>query len=162
MVAPNRVSPSLTDATAAYADPPLRHLQARGAARYVASGEVSGRLLNQYSLSDYAGYLRVATTTGDALADEPGDSNAVSTSSSSVYVLRAGTLTKVGELDGLGKRERIYAVRFIGALGYVVTFQQIGSAVHARPARSDRPPHRGRTWSSPATRPTCTRPPIGR
>ena len=96
-----------------------------GAPRYVASGEVSGRLLNQYSLSDYAGYLRVATTTGDALADEPGDSNAVSTSSSSVYVLRADTLTKVGELDGLGKRERIYAVRFIGALGYVVTFRQM-------------------------------------
>jgi outer membrane protein assembly factor BamB len=96
-----------------------------GAPRYVASGEVSGRLLNQYSLSDYAGYLRVATTTGDALADEPGDSNAVSTSSSSVYVLRADTLTKVGELDGLGERQRIYAVRFIGALAYVVTFQQM-------------------------------------
>src|SRR6478609_5811000 len=58
-------------------------------------------------------------------ADEPGSSNAVSTSSSSVYVLRADTLTKVGELDGLGERQRIYAVRFIGALGYVVTFQQM-------------------------------------
>ena len=126
MVAPNRVSPSLAPQM------PPQHTQIHrfdisrpGAPRYVASGEVSGRLLNQYSLSDYAGYLRVATTTGDALADEPGDSNAVSTSSSSVYVLRAGTLTKVGELDGLGKRERIYAVRFIGALGYVVTFQQM-------------------------------------
>ena len=96
-----------------------------GPPRYVASGEVSGRLLNQYALSDYAGYLRVATTTGDALADEPGSSNVVSTSSSSVYVLRADTLTKVGEVDGLGQRQRIYAVRFIGALGYVVTFQQM-------------------------------------
>jgi hypothetical protein len=96
-----------------------------GPPRYVASGEVAGRLLNQYALSDYAGYLRVATTTGDALADEPGSSNAVSKSSSSVYVLRADTLTKVGELDGLGERQRIYAVRFIGALGYVVTFQQM-------------------------------------
>jgi Beta propeller domain len=38
-----------------------------GAPRYVASGEVSGRLLNQYSLSDYAGYQRVATTTAVAL-----------------------------------------------------------------------------------------------
>ena len=75
-------------------DPPLRHLQA-GPPRYVASGGVSGRLLNQYSLSDYAGYLRVATTTGDALADEPGNGNASSTSSSSVYVLRADTLTKI-------------------------------------------------------------------
>jgi hypothetical protein len=126
MVAPNRVSPSLAPQM------PPQHTQIHrfdisrpGAPRYVASGEVSGRLLNQYTLSDYAGYLRVATTSGDALADEPGDGNAVSTSSSSVYVLRADTLTKVGELDGLGKRERIYAVRFIGALGYAVTFRQM-------------------------------------
>ena len=43
-----------------------------------------------------------------------------------------------GELDGLGKRQRIYAVRFIGPLGYVVTFQQM-DPLHARPTRSGRP-----------------------
>jgi hypothetical protein len=126
MVVPNGGSPRLA--------PPMPPQQTQihrfdisrpGAPRYVASGEVAGRLLNQYSLSEYDGYLRVATTTGDALAEEPGDSNAVSTSSSSVYVLRAATLTKVGELDGLGRRQRIYAVRFIGPLAYVVTFQQM-------------------------------------
>jgi hypothetical protein len=130
MVAPNGGSPRLAPQVRPLMPP--QHTQIHrfdisgaGAPRYVASGEVSGRLLNQYSLSDYAGYLRVATTTGDALADEPGNGNASSTSSSSVYVLRADTLTKVGELDGLGKRQRIYAVRFIGPLGYVVTFQQM-------------------------------------
>jgi uncharacterized secreted protein with C-terminal beta-propeller domain len=97
-----------------------------GAPRYVASGKVAGRLLNQYSLSDYDGYLRVATTSGNAIADEPGgQSSASSTSTSSVYVLRADTLAKVGEVDGLGKRQRIYSVRFIGPVGYVVTFQQM-------------------------------------
>jgi hypothetical protein len=100
-------------------------ISAPGSPRYVASGKVSGRLLNQYSLSDYDGYLRVATTTGEALADEPGQSSASSTSSSSVYVLRADSLTKVGEVDGLGRGQRIYSVRFIGAVGYVVTFQQM-------------------------------------
>jgi Beta propeller domain len=100
-------------------------VSAPGSPRYVASGKVSGRLLNQYSLSDYDGYLRVATTTGEALADEPGQSSASSTSSSSVYVLRADSLTKVGEVDGLGRGQRIYSVRFIGAVGYVVTFQQM-------------------------------------
>ncbi len=96
-----------------------------GAPRYVASGKVAGRLLNQYSLSDYDGYLRIATTTGTALANEPGQSSASSTSTSSVYVLRSDTLAKVGEVDGLGKHQRIYSVRFIGAVGYVVTFEQM-------------------------------------
>ena len=130
MVVPNGGSPRLPPQVGPLMPP--QHTQIHrfdisraGAPRYVASGEVSGRLLNQYSLSDYAGYLRVATTTGDALADEPGNGNASSTSSSSVYVLRADILTKIGELDGLGKRQRIYAVRFIGPLGYVVTFQQM-------------------------------------
>jgi uncharacterized secreted protein with C-terminal beta-propeller domain len=100
-------------------------ISAPGPARYVASGVVPGRLLNQYSLSEYHGYLRVATTTGYALADEPSQSSAQSTSSSSVLVLRADRLTKVSEVDGLGSGQRIYSVRFIGAVGYVVTFQQM-------------------------------------
>jgi uncharacterized secreted protein with C-terminal beta-propeller domain len=100
-------------------------ISAPGPARYVASGVVPGRLLNQYSLSEYDGYLRVATTTGYALADEPGQSSAESTSSSSVFALRADRLTKVSEVDGLGSGQRIYSVRFIGPVGYIVTFQQM-------------------------------------
>ncbi|MFI6293301.1 beta-propeller domain-containing protein [Nonomuraea sp. NPDC050790] len=85
-----------------------------GAPRYVASGKVPGRLLNQYSLSEFDGNLRVATTRTD-----------MRTSASSVYVLKADTLDKVGEVGGLGKGERIYSVRFIGPVGYVVTFRQV-------------------------------------
>ena len=33
--------------------------------------------------------------------------------------------TQVGSVGGLGKGERIYAVRFMGERGYVVTFRQI-------------------------------------
>jgi uncharacterized secreted protein with C-terminal beta-propeller domain len=84
-----------------------------GPPRYVASGSVPGRLLNQYALSDYDGYLRVATTSGEA------------TSRSAVYELRADTLSRVGSVGGLGEGQRIYAVRFIGAVGYVVTFRQV-------------------------------------
>ncbi|MEU4542518.1 beta-propeller domain-containing protein [Nonomuraea dietziae] len=85
-----------------------------GAPKYVASGKVPGRLLNQYSMSEHEGSLRIATT----LADQK-------TSSSAVYVLRADTLAKLGEVGGLGKDERIYSVRFIGPVGYVVTFRQV-------------------------------------
>src|SRR6266508_3651761 len=37
---------------------------------------------------------------------------------------RGRTLDQVGHVGGLGKRERIYAVRFVGPVGYVVTFRQ--------------------------------------
>ena len=80
---------------------------------YLASGRVAGRLLNSFSMSEHAGDLRVATT--DDAAEE-----------SSVTVLRQQdrALGVVGAVGGLGKTERIYAVRFLGDRGYVVTFRQ--------------------------------------
>ncbi|MEV8633058.1 beta-propeller domain-containing protein [Streptosporangium sp. NPDC051023] len=91
-------------------------ISAPGTPRYVASGKVSGRLLNQYSLSEYEGNLRIATT-----STSPDGRN----SSSAVYVLKGDTMAKVGEIGGLGNGERIYSVRFIGPAGYVVTFKQV-------------------------------------
>ncbi|MEO3769086.1 beta-propeller domain-containing protein [Micromonospora sp. B9E7] len=90
-----------------------------GAPRYVAAASVPGWLVNQYAMSEWDGHLRVATTSGRTWGDRPN-------STSSVYVLRAdGTaLTQVGKVAGLGKGERIYAVRFVGGTGYVVTFRQ--------------------------------------
>ncbi|MEV0269516.1 beta-propeller domain-containing protein [Hamadaea sp. NPDC050747] len=87
--------------------------------RYVAAGTVSGWLLNQYSMSENDGVLRVATTTGHPWSQ-------TSKSTSSVYALRTdgGTLRVVGSVGGLGKGEQIYAVRFVGATAYVVTFRR--------------------------------------
>jgi uncharacterized secreted protein with C-terminal beta-propeller domain len=86
---------------------------------YVAAGSVPGWLLNQYSLSEHDGVLRAATT-----QSPPWRTN--EKSSSSVYTLRrdGGALKQLGEVGGLGKGERIYAVRFVGKVGYVVTFRQ--------------------------------------
>jgi hypothetical protein len=106
-----------------------------GPPRYVASGSVPGYLLNQYAMSEWNGYLRVATTTGTswAIADgapsvPSGKSGAsgVPPSSSAVYELTtsAPVMRIVGTVAGLGSMERIYAVRFIGPVGYVVTFRQ--------------------------------------
>ncbi|MEV0002659.1 beta-propeller domain-containing protein [Micromonospora sp. NPDC050980] len=91
-----------------------------GTPRYVAAGTVPGRLINQYALSEWDGHLRVATTTGGDRWGRGGDS------ASGVHVLRTEgtTLTEVGRVTGLGKGERIYAVRFLGPTGYVVTFRQ--------------------------------------
>jgi hypothetical protein len=43
-----------------------------------------------------------------------------------VYVLRQqrGTLATIGQIGGLGKGQKIYAVRFVGPVCYVVTFRQ--------------------------------------
>jgi Beta propeller domain len=103
-----------------------------GPPRYVGSGSVPGYLLNQYAMSEWNGYLRVATTTGTswAIADgvPSGKSGAsgVQPSSSAVYELTtsAPVMRIVGVVAGLGSMERIYAVRFIGPVGYVVTFRQ--------------------------------------
>ena len=91
-----------------------------GTPRYVGSGAVDGWLINQYAMSEWDGHLRVATTRGDDRLSESG------TTESTVYVLaeRDGSLVEVGSVGGLGKGERIYAVRFAGPIGYVVTFRQ--------------------------------------
>ncbi len=86
-----------------------------GPPRYAASGQVRGRLLNQYSMSEHEGHLRVAVTDDDEKV-------------STVHVLDADggpLLREVGSLTGLGRGEQIYAVRFAGTRGYVVTFRQV-------------------------------------
>jgi uncharacterized secreted protein with C-terminal beta-propeller domain len=136
---------------------------ANGVARYTASGSVSGRLLNQFSLGEYNGALRVAThvsssggvvtaqSGGVAVADagaptaQTGGSGGGTTGSgqagtatvepapptenphNAVYVLQesAGTLTVVGSIEDIAPNENLYAARFIGARGFLVTFRQI-------------------------------------
>ncbi|TWJ11809.1 beta propeller domain-containing protein [Stackebrandtia albiflava] len=91
-------------------------LSGAGHPAYTGSGVVPGFLLNQYSMSQWDGHLRVATTRWDP--DSLG--------SSAVYVLDLeGDLDRVGEVTGLGPGEQIYAVRFSGGTGYVVTFRQV-------------------------------------
>jgi hypothetical protein len=93
---------------------------------YQAAGTVPGWLLGstsmaQYALSDWNGALRVATTSAGGYAGWTGQPP-----QSAVYVLeQAGdVLVPVGKVGGLGKGEQIYAVRFAGPAGYVVTFRQ--------------------------------------
>lgn len=89
--------------------------------RYLGSGTVPGYLLNQWSLSEYEGVLRVVST------DMPAWRGAGPDSQSFLTTLRArdGSLVQVGQVGGLGKGDRVYAVRMIGDTGYVVTFRQV-------------------------------------
>ena len=79
---------------------------------YVASGEVPGMVLNQFSMDEYQGHFRVATTTRGQ------------TSLNHIYVLDMD-LDIVGKLENLAPDEMIYSARFMGARGYLVTFEII-------------------------------------
>jgi len=79
---------------------------------FEAKGSVPGYVLNQYSMDEYNGHFRVATTWQKT------------TQMNNVYVLDMN-LSLVGKLENLAEDERIYSVRFMGDKGYIVTFRQI-------------------------------------
>jgi len=126
-VASQRYVPALEDGRAVPARPrtEIHRFEAsgRGETSYASSGDVAGFVLNQYSLSEFDGALRVAST------EEPQWFGGVQTGDSESFVTvlaeRGSRLTPLGRVGGLGKGERIYAVRFAGDKGYVVTFRQV-------------------------------------
>ena len=81
----------------------------------VKSGSVPGKLINSYAMDEYRGYLRVATTIGDYWKYRDRSTN-------NIYVLR--DLEICGKLTGLAKGERIYSVRFMGDIAYMVTYRE--------------------------------------
>ncbi len=83
----------------------------------VAAGNVPGSLLSQYSMDEWHGYLRVATT-------ERSFSMGTSTSTNGVYVFD-GEMRLVGAIGDLAPGESIFAVRFVDDKAYVVTFRKI-------------------------------------
>jgi len=85
----------------------------------LANGNIPGALLNQFSLDEFEGNLRVASTIGEASRFFFGNQESVN----DIYVLN-NNLEKTGEVLDLGKTEKIYSVRFLEDKGYVVTFRQ--------------------------------------
>lgn len=115
--------------------------------RYVASGAVAGAIHDQFSLDERAGVIRVSTTEqnfGPVPAERPalppsmGASpvNLIAPPSRTGPVNRVVTLAtegdslvQLGATQDFGINETIYSTRFIGDLGYVVTFRQIDPLV---------------------------------
>ena len=89
-------------------------------AQYAASGIVQGTLLNQFSMDEHDGYLRIITTTGS-----PWDDRNLSESQLVVFEEQEGVLKKVGQAGGLGKGESLYSARLLDDIGFAVTFRQI-------------------------------------
>jgi len=90
---------------------------------YQGSGAIDGFVLNQFSLSEFGGNYRVAATKQPPWTGGDGGD-----SSSFVAVLTEqgdGDLVEIGRVGNLGLGEQIQAVRFLGDLGFVVTFRQV-------------------------------------
>ena len=80
---------------------------------FTASAAVRGEINNQYSLDEYEGNLRVATTSCDEDGDEINN----------LYVL-SDKLEQLGEVTGFAKNESIKAVRYINETAYVITYER--------------------------------------
>ncbi len=100
-----------------------------GKISFVASGEVKGHALNQFSMDEYNGNFRIATTTSQFWAIRvvsigQAEPVAAQEPDNNVYILD-GNMKLIGSLENLAPGERIYSARFMGPRGYMVTFKQV-------------------------------------
>jgi uncharacterized secreted protein with C-terminal beta-propeller domain len=84
-----------------------------GEIAYDSKGRVPGQILNQFSMDEYDGYFRIATTSGWSTGN----------SENNVYTLDKN-MEVAGRLEGIAKGEIIYSTRFAGERIYMVTFRQ--------------------------------------
>ena len=87
-----------------------------GQITYAARGTVNGTLLSQYSMDEYDGNLRVATTVQDR--------NWRGGSTSSSVAVFNDRMQQIGVVDAIAPNERIYAARFMGDRLYLVTYRE--------------------------------------
>ena len=101
--------------------------------KLLAKGEVDGHLNNQFSMDEYDGNLRLATTSYITIEPEKTEeldngnmliSLATRKTTNNLYVLNEN-LEEIGKIENLAEEEQIYSVRFIGKIGYIVTFKEI-------------------------------------
>ncbi len=127
-----RVETELTNRMPDYYERNMRKLEITGIVKIGtedleirATGSVPGHLLNQFAMDEHEGNLRVATTIGERSRFRtfvPRRTGFIT--ANDVYVLDE-SLEQIGSVKDLGLEERIYSARFLGDMGYVVTFREI-------------------------------------
>src|SRR6266566_3679747 len=91
---------------------------------YQATGTVSGHVLNQFSMDEFNGNFRIATTGYSFDQVSTGGVSSSYVQQTNLYVLDSG-LHIIGRLEGLSPGEMFYAARFMGDRAYLVTFQRM-------------------------------------
>jgi uncharacterized secreted protein with C-terminal beta-propeller domain len=87
-----------------------------------ADGEVTGYVLNQFSMDEYEGYFRIATTS--QMTSFPEKSSPILHLQNNVYILNMD-LDIAGKLEDIAPGEKIHSVRFMGGICYLVTFRKV-------------------------------------
>jgi uncharacterized secreted protein with C-terminal beta-propeller domain len=94
----------------------------------LASGNVPGSLLNQFSMDEYQNVFRVVTTINSwqqrIYTDGVDTYEYDSTNTNALYTLDQN-LSVLGKIENLAKDETVQSVRFDGDVGYFVTFRQV-------------------------------------
>ena len=88
-----------------------------GKIQHQSQGNVSGRILNQFSMDEYDNHFRIATTSGNMWSDNNPSQN-------NVYILNQD-LELTGKIEGIAPGESIYSARFMGGRAYLVTFKRV-------------------------------------
>jgi uncharacterized secreted protein with C-terminal beta-propeller domain len=84
---------------------------------YAGSGGVKGHVLNQFSMDEFNGYLRIATTT-------PQSFETALHSTVTILEENSAELRAIGLLDDIAPTEDIRSVRFDKERGFLVTFKK--------------------------------------
>lgn len=105
-----------------------------GYTQYIGSGRVDGTVQDQFSISEFEGSVRIASTS-DAWArwwlldevDENGEPiwNGPTNQVSILQPNEEGELEQIGFIGSIADGETIWSARFIGDRGYLVTFENI-------------------------------------
>ncbi len=88
-----------------------------GVLEYKAKAEIDGNLLNQFSLDEFDGYLRAASTVNIW-------NRRSNVQYSNVYVMNP-EMEIIGEISEIAPGESIYSTRFMGDKLYMTTFERI-------------------------------------
>jgi len=88
-----------------------------GDVAYIAQGKVPGYILNQFSMDEFNGFFRIATTSGNNWMEGSQTQN-------NIYILDEN-LKQVSKIENIAPGESIYAARFLGNRAYLVTFVQV-------------------------------------
>lgn len=89
--------------------------------KYVDTAQILGVVPDQFAFSEYRGVLRMATTDTDTFTTH-------------VWTLeeRDGKLERLDHLGGLAPGEELYSARFVGKIGYLVTYEVANFGVDIR------------------------------
>ena len=115
-------------------------ISVEGETTYIGSGRVTGTVQDQFSMSEYNGDIRVASTTdswgrwwltegGEWEVIEP--QNHVTVLSPTQCMIPEGCedtsseLVQIGYVGNIAEGERIWSARFVGDMGYLVTFRNM-------------------------------------